>query len=418
MSFSVSLNNFDKKNIKNIKNIKSKQKNIKKNREDVTHLTHFMFSYKSTRRLSHVSHLSLEKLDYNYSFDIPQYISIDYLKQAYNIPFIENSPGVRKVKVAIVIAYSYVNLLNDFNSYWYSPITHKQDIPLPEVKVHTMSGALYSEQWAQESCLDLQILASVNPNAEIWVVEARSNYVPDMVKAVNYASDVIKADVISMSWGLNDSTTLSRISQNFKRDNVSFCASSGDENVASWPSVLSECLSVGGTTLNIFGEKKQENNWNSAGCGYSTFVPKPNFQSNIFTNINKRIIPDVSGIANPATSVYTFFDNNWIGLGGTSVSAPIWAGILSLANQIRLNNQKSVLSTTNMSLQEYLYKNILTDQQKYNLCFNDITNGGTYGSSLAGNNKLTFFSTAQGFDVPTGLGSPNVENLCNELLNI
>lgn len=412
MSFSIS--NFNKKNKKNIKNIK----NINQKKNNNENVSHFMFSYKPRLHNLHVNNLTLEKLDYNYSFDIPQYINIDSLKEVYNIPVIQNNPGIRKVKVAIVIAYSYVNLLNDFNTYWHSPITHNQSVHLPEVKVHTMSGSLYSEQWAQESCLDLQILASVNPNAEIWVVEARSNYVPDMVKAVNYATDVIKADVISMSWGVNDSTILSRYSQNFKRNNVCFCASSGDENVASWPSVLSECLSVGGTTLNIFGNKKQENNWNSAGCGYSSFVPKPNFQSNMFTNINKRIIPDVSGIANPATSVYTFFDNNWVGLGGTSVSSPIWAGILSLANQVRLNNNKSVLSTSNMSLQEYLYKNILENKEKYNLCFNDITNGGTYGSSLSGNDKLTFFSTSQGFDVPTGLGSPNVQNLCNELLNI
>jgi subtilase family serine protease len=375
-----------------------------------------MVSYKPNH--ININNLSLENLDYNYSFDIPQYISINSLREAYNIPIVQNNPDVRKVKVAIVIAYSYANLLNDFNNYWYSPITHNQSVPLPEIKVHTMSGALYNEQWAQESCLDLQILASINPNAEIWVVESRSSYVPDMVKAVNYATDVIKADVISMSWGVNDTSILSRQTQNFKRNNVCFCASSGDENVASWPSVLSECLSIGGTTLNIFGNKKQENNWNSAGCGYSSFVPKPSFQNNMFTNINKRIIPDVSGIANPATSVYTFFDNNWIGLGGTSVSAPIWAGILSLANQIRLNNNKNVLSTSDMSLQEYLYKNILENEQKYNLCFNDITNGGTYGSSLVGNDKLTFFSTLQGFDVATGLGSPNVQNLCNEIAQI
>ena len=36
--------------------------------------------------------------------------SIDSLKEAYNIPVVQNSPGIRKVKVAIVIAYSYVNL--------------------------------------------------------------------------------------------------------------------------------------------------------------------------------------------------------------------------------------------------------------------------------------------------------------------
>ena len=66
------LNNFNKK-----KNIKNKS-NRKKNNEDISYLTHFMFSYKP-RHI--VNNLSLEKLEYNYSFDIPQYISIDSLKE-------------------------------------------------------------------------------------------------------------------------------------------------------------------------------------------------------------------------------------------------------------------------------------------------------------------------------------------------
>lgn len=387
-----------KKNKKPLQKIKKESKEIKAN--------HYMINPK------------LEKLNYNYSYNIPQYISVSSLFDVYSIPEIKNKDGIRKVNVAIVIAYTYPNLINDFNTYWESPIVKGLINEKPQISVHTMSGSVYNEFWAQESCLDLQLLASINPNANIFVVEARSNYVPDMVKAVNYATDILNADIVSMSWGVDDHNILSRYSSSFNRPNVCFCASSGDTNVASWPSVLKECLSVGGTTVNIFGDKKQEINWNSAGCGYATFVNKPDFQSELFPNINKRIIPDVSGIANPLTSVYTFFNNNWHGLGGTSVSAPLWAGILSLVMQERLNNDKDVFGSGDMKLQNYLYKIILPNEEKYKNCFNDITYGGTYGSSLSGNNKLTFFTTTMGFDVPTGLGSPNVSNLVNEFLNL
>lgn len=402
MSFSISLINKEKrKEYKKFKKINSKENNKNIN------INHYMISPK------------FEKLSYNYTYSIPQYISLSQLFEVYSIPSIPNLENIRKVNVAIVIAYTYPNLLNDFATYWQSPIAKGTNAIVPNISVHTMSGAVYSEHWAQESCLDLQILASINPNANIHVVEARSSYVPDMIKAVNYATDVLKSDVVSMSWGVDDNNILSRYSGAFNRPNVCFCASSGDTNVASWPSVLSECLSVGGTTVNIFGDKKQEMNWNSAGCGYATFVNKPSYQSDVLPTINKRVIPDVSGIANPLTSVYVFFDNTWMGLGGTSVSAPIWAGILSLAIQLRLNNNKETFSTSgNMSLQNYLYKVILPNEEKYKSCFNDINHGGTYGSSLLGNSKLTFFNTSLGFDVPTGLGSPNVTNLCNELLNL
>lgn len=411
MSFSISkISNVS--NVSKNLNISKKEKEYKKRQKNMNNMSvnHYINYINATPKL--------EILNYIYSLNIPQYITIDQLSKAYSLPVVQNNPETRKVKVAIVIAYTYPNLLNDFSTYWQSPIIKGINSNPPDVSVHTMSGALYSKHWAEESCLDLQILASINPNAEIYVVEARSSFIADMVKAVNYATDTLKVDIVSMSWGVDDHNTLSRYSSAFNRPNVCFCASSGDTNVASWPSVLSQCLSVGGTTLNIFGDKKQETNWNSAGCGYATFVSKPQFQSEIASDINKRLIPDVSGIANPITSVYTFFENNWSGLGGTSVSAPLWAGILSLAIQLRLNNNKTPFATGNMSLQNYLYKTILPNEEKYKSCFNDIVYGGTYGSSTISNSKLSFFTTTSGFDIPTGLGSPNITNLCNELLSL
>lgn len=100
-------------------------------------------------------------------------------------------------------------------------------------------------------------------------------------------------------------------------------------------------------------------------------------------------------------------------LGGTSVSAPLFAGMLSLANQMRLNVGKQPLSTHNGALHSLLYA-IYADPRKYAAAFKDITLGTSAGSAFAGG--LTNYSEGPGFQVPTGIGSPNCARLCAELL--
>jgi subtilase family serine protease len=401
MSFSIiNTVNIRKKNIKNNKNNKNNKNDINDEKKAVNFI----------KKLSQVS----AKASTNcYIYDIPQYYSGISLLSSYNVPVIAPSNGIRKVKVAIVIAYSYPNLINDFQTYWKSPAMYGQNSTPPTINVYKTPGATYDAGWASEECLDVQMIASINPKAEIWVVEAKSSSLSDLSNAVNYATNTIKADIVSMSWGSDDNSYFSsNYTTLFNTPNTCFCASSGDANVVSWPSTSISCLSIGGTTMNIFNSYRKESTWTSAGCGYSISSSKPSFQSSF--NSSKRIIPDVSAIANPLTGVYTFCNSVWEGIGGTSVSCPIWAGILSLAVQNRLNHGKSPLSTSNMSLQNYLYKNILTNQTKYNNCFNDVVCGSDTGTSIL--NTLTSFQTGTGFDIPTGLGTPNVTNLCNELL--
>jgi len=49
--------------------------------------------------------------------------------------------------------------------------------------------------------------------------------------------------------------------------------------------------------------------------------------------------------------------------------------------------------------------------------FYDITNGTDQGSAT-GTTRLTTYNTGTGFDIPTGLGSPNATILCNGLASI
>jgi len=349
------------------------------------------------------------------------------LLQLYNVTAIAPQNGARAVKIAIIIAYSYPNLLNDLKIYWNS--NFGTTIPLPKVTIHSL-GHTFNKDWATEECLDLQMIATISPYSDIHVVEAKSNSLFDLTNAVTYAKDILNIDVISMSWGCKDSSDLSNYNSIFtnskknNNSNICYCASTGDDNYVSWPAVLSNCIAIGGTTLYNSNNNRVETTWDKAGCGYSKTVKKPIYQNNIsqITGSN-RCVPDISLIANPNTGVMIYNNNQWIQVGGTSLSCPLFAGMISIFNQNRLNNKLSTLTTVCKdkneilpinNIQNYLYTKIY-NTQSYKTVFYDITSGNNKGSLQNGN--LTNYSTSTNYDIPTGLGSINCDKLCQNILN-
>jgi subtilase family serine protease len=367
----------------------------------------------------------------------PQVFNGSQLINLYNVQQVSASSGKKQVKIAIVIAFTYPGLLVDLKTYWQNSINFGPNSNPPTVNVRTMPGATFNSGWAQEECLDVQMVCTMNPNSSIWVVEARSDSISDLLAAVDYASNTVQADVISMSWGIDDSTYLSSYNTHFNNPNVCYCAASGDNNTVSWPSVLSNCISVGGTTLlwTPNGAKtRTEFTWNSAGCGYATSVSQPSYQQSISAIAHKnRAIPDISMVANQSTGVYTVYNNQWYVFGGTSIATPLFAAILSLANQQRFNSNKTALTTvystsqpqpTNSNyvpplnnVQQCLYKTIYTSS-KYANDFYDVTIGSDKGSVAGNSASLTTYTAGSGYDLTTGLGSPNCSNLCNDLASI
>ena len=119
------------------------------------------------------------------------------------------------------------------------------------------------------------------------------------------------------------------------------------EDPASQPFVTS----VGGTTLftNSQQQRLYEETWNNLGIGagatgggISTLWAAPDYQLQYGTAVmttnggsaTMRNVPDVAAVGNPLTgvAVYASTYGGWITIGGTSVSAPLWAGTYSLAN--------------------------------------------------------------------------------------
>ena len=158
-------------------------------------------------------------------------------------------------------------------------------------------------------------------------------------------------------------------------------------------------LACGGTKLTGSGTSIQsEVVWNetaanegATGGGISAVFPQPAWQSGITSTKSGRGVPDVSGNADPATGYQIRVDGETIVIGGTSAVAPLWAGLLAVAN--------AQTKTSAGFLQPRLYA------ANARSAFHDITEG---------NNGA--FQAGAGWDACTGLGSPTVPNL-RALLN-
>jgi len=343
----------------------------------------------------------------------------------YQVPSVVPSENSRIVKIAIIAGFHYPEIQEDLNVFWKSEQNFGPSSQAPKINIYTFEGATVNSHWNMEECLDVQTIASLNPCAEIWIVEAKSNSIPDLIDAINYANIVINADVISMSIGVDDSEFISKFNYIFNNPNPNdpsnykcFVSSSGDTNNVAWPPISPSVVGVGGTSLmwrptstNPFN--RLEYTWDKAGSGYSQFVSKPYYQNNV-NNTTQRCTPDVSMIASPKTGFFIYFKGNWAAVGGTSLSAPFFAGVLGIANQMRFNLNKNPLTTVYsenntypLFIQDIMYNIIYPNETLYKQCFTDIIKG------IDGE-----FVAKPGYDIATGLGSPNVSNFCTFLATL
>jgi kumamolisin len=165
--------------------------------------------------------------------------------------------------------------------------------------------------------------------------------------------------------------------------------------------------SVGGTDLETSraaGPWSSETAWADGGGGISPDkYAIPSWQTTAASGCSScsqtyRNAPDVSANAN-----FTFYvcadqttctANEY---GGTSFAAPMWAGYLALINQQAVANGSKTLGFINPSLYT------LAAGSSYDSDFHDITSGSNG------------YSATTGYDLATGLGSPNGTGLINAL---
>ena len=245
--------------------------------------------------------------------------------------------------------------------------------------------------WALEISLDVEWAHAVSPFARIVLVEAATSSFTNLLNAVAYAKNVVHADVVSMSWGGSEFSGETSFDPIFGGGTATFVAASGDAGgQVIWPSASPLVVSAGGTTLNMRGTTfVSETGWSGSGGGLSAFELHPAYQTG-FISATHRATPDVSYDANPNTGV-SVFDSvklnghaGWWVVGGTSASAPQWAGLYA-QSKFPHAGPAAVYAAARLSYHTY---------------FRDITVGSA-GS----------FVCKIGYDLVTGLGSPRVSAL-------
>jgi subtilase family serine protease len=153
-----------------------------------------------------------------------------------------------------------------------------------------------------------------------------------------YFLDAFGLESLEQTW---DSTILAPAAA--ANPNVSFFASSGDYFSVTYPAASPEVVSVGATTLNLTstGQWSSETGWSDSGGGFSQAFTEPSYQDGV-QNSGMRSNPDVAADGDPSTgvAVYDPYDfgtaTPWDDLGGTSLSAQLWAGMMSIVDQGRV----------------------------------------------------------------------------------
>ena len=330
--------------------------------------------------------------------------------QAYNFPATASGAGQTIGIIELGGGYRQADLTAYFKSL---------GLPPPGITAVGVDGGTNKPSTASsadgEVMLDIEVAASVAPGAKIAVYFAPNTdqgFLDAITTAVHDTTQ--KPSVISISWGGPESswtnqamTAMDAACQSAAALGITITVAAGDDgstdggtgNNVDFPASSPHVLACGGTKLDANGTTiVSEVVWNelasqegATGGGVSNIFALPSWQANAHvpassTSTGGRGVPDVAGDADPATGYTIRVDSQTSVIGGTSAVAPLWAGLVAVANQ-QLGNNVGLL-------QPAIYA------AKAALAFNDITQG---------NNGA--FDAGQGWDPCTGLGSPIANKL-------
>jgi subtilase family serine protease len=304
-----------------------------------------------------------------------------------------------------------------------------------------------------EAALDIENVIGLAPKANVLVYEGpNSGSGPyDTFSAIISEH---AAQVVTASWGqceplngLQQSQAENTLFQQAAAEGMSIVSASGDDGAEDCypesptaavddPASQPYVTGVGGTHLASIGSRPSESVWNdgqtvgAGGGGVSSFWTMPSYQSAAPSSLHVinsqssgspcgapsgdcREVPDVSADADPSTG-YTIYWNGtgaagpgntegWQVVGGTSGAAPMWAALLALTNASAACNGVSV-GFANPALYYAAGTAYASD-------FNDVTSGN---NDMTGTN-FGQFAAGPGYDMASGLGSPNGSALATSL---
>jgi uncharacterized repeat protein (TIGR01451 family) len=319
--------------------------------------------------------------------------------------------------------------LFELDGYYASDITLYEstaglpNVPLQNVLVDGFSGSPGYNNI--EVALDIEMVASMSPGVfQIIVYEGLNNgneaIITDMLNRI--ANDDL-ANQISSSWLLPDNPTWDVIYQEYAAQGQSFFQASGDNDAFVWSDQNQQQTDdpyitlVGGTTLTTSGPGGSwvsEKVWNwgggeGSGGGISPNYSIPSWQQGVNMSTNKgsttmRNIPDV---ALTADNIFVVADNgSGYYVGGTSAAAPLWAAFTALVNQQAATLGQPPVGFINPAIYA------IGTGMDFTSDFHDTENGNNTWSS-----SPSMFFAVSGYDLCTGWGTPNGQNLIDALLS-
>jgi subtilase family serine protease len=307
--------------------------------------------------------------------------------------------------------------LVDLNTY-YTNVGQTNSVPITLTSVDTQSTSCVDSKGCDdtEQTLDMTQALGMAPGMSgltMWIgTGGLSGQTLDDAGILNgmVTASPLNAQ-LSCSWGWKptDTATDDPFFTEMSAQGQNFFVAAGDDGkwVKSgfyWPADDVNIVSVGGTDLDTSGAAgpwASETGWSDTGGGIGPDdFTIPSWQVTAAAGCAKcsqtfRNGPDVS-----ANSNFTFYvcadqkactANDY---GGTSFATPMWAGYLALTNeQYLLNGNTSTLGFINPALYA------IGTGPNYATDFHDITSGGNSDGSTVG------------YDLSTGWGSPNGDNL-------
>lgn len=265
--------------------------------------------------------------------------------------------------------------------------------------------------WTFEEALDLDAVSATCPKCKIVLLQTSTENSGTLYKAVASAGR-LGANIITNSWGGGEALPAAPVP--FNQPGRVIVASSGDSGGDLYyggpqmPCTYANVVCVGGTRLTHKHGKWKQVVWNdlassacggpcgATGSGCSEIVKKPSWQND--AGCTHRSETDLAATASPLApfAIYnslfqTLYGSSWLGFGGTSLSAPLVAGMFALAGNASSRHGAKEIWQNHAAL-------------------DDVVKGNNIDTPLTGPcaSKVTYICVAgPGYDGPTGWGTPN-----------
>jgi subtilase family serine protease len=343
-------------------------------------------------------------------------------------------------------------------------------LPAVPVKIRSVNGSNGSAKDPNielEAVLDIDMVIGINPKvSQVLVYEdADSAFGTSLVNALTAVANDNTARTLSISYGLDEGVQGNAqiaaegvLFQQLASQGITVFVAAGDRgaygasgvgdgggpvslNVVD-PGSQPFVTAVGGTALftganqvygheevwNTLGEKTQFSNaGDGSGGGVSTVWKIPSYQLNPSLkhgtsvasanggSAKMRNIPDVTADGSPDTGVAVFsaVNGGWLQIGGTSASAPIWAGFSSVVDSALGYVGHGRVGFLNPFLYQLVFNQengLLINQI---LDINDIVDGTNGNALLLG---IPGFFAGPGYDNCSGWGSMKGGRLAADIL--